>query len=252
MQPSDFDSFARVLDAAYSLHSKSLTADARSLFFAALGEYSLSDVRKAFSAHIKDPQRGQFPPKPADLIAQLSGDPLNDGRPAADEAWVTALAGANEFESVRWTTETAEAMNDDVKRLLERDEIGARMAFKETYKRLCAEARAAKRSVEWVFSWGFDRDGREQLARVSVEKGLLSLPAASAHAPLLAAPQTECNPAKAAECKARIAQILGTMPSQAEKLARAKTAAAAADRSFLESLKADTQRRVDDYERSHA
>lgn len=214
-----------------------------------LEAFPLEAVAQAFSKHL---DVSKFAPMPAEILAFLVPTSENDGRPAADEAWVTALAGANEFESVRWTTETAQAMNDDVKRLLERDEIGARMAFKETYKRLCAEARAAKRPVEWLHSWGFDRDRREQLARVSVEKGFLSLPAASAHAPLLAAPQAECNPAKAAECKARIAQILGTMPSQAEKLARAKAAANASDRSFLESLKADTARRVAEYERSHA
>ena len=91
MQPEDFDNFARVLDAAYSLHSKSLTSDARSLFFGALGKYSLAEVRKAFSAHISDPQRGQYPPKPADLIAHLQGDASKDGRPDASEAWAIAV-----------------------------------------------------------------------------------------------------------------------------------------------------------------
>jgi len=250
MKATDRAEFFELLNLTYSTLMRPLPGpDSIKLWEHLLAEHSIEAVSAAFYRHM---QVSKFPPMPADILGYLVPTAENDGRPGVDEAWVTALAGANEHESVRWTTETAQAMNDEVKRLLDRDEVGARMAFKSIYTRLCNEARAQKRPVEWVFSWGFDRDRREQLARVSVEKGFLSLPAASTHAPLLAAPQGECNPAKAAECKARIAQILGTMPSQAEKLARAKAAANAADRSYLESLKADTARRVAEYERSHA
>lgn len=250
MKATDRAEFFDLINLSYSTLMRPLPGpDSIKLWEHLLIEHSIEAVSAAFYRHM---QVSRFPPMPSDILAYLLPTAENDGRPGVDEAWVTALGGVNEFESVRWTTETAQAMNPDVKRLLQTDEVGARMAFKSIYTRLCTEARAQKRPVEWVFSWGFDGNRREQLATSAVAKGLLSIESAKTHAPLLAAPEAESNPEQRVACKARIAQILENMPSATEKLARAKSAAAAAERFFLESLKADTARRVAEYERSHA
>lgn len=207
MQHEDFDNFSRVLDAAYSLHSKSLTADARALFFAALGEYSLADVRKAVSAHIKDPQRGQFPPKPADLIAQLIGDAANDGRPEANEAWAIALRGRDERDTVVWTQEIAQAFGIAAPVLEKGDDTGARMAFKAAYERLVEKARADGRPVQWLASLGHDAAQREVVVADAVRIGRLQLEHAKAIVPALAAPEGSYDTSIAMQNLARMRQI---------------------------------------------
>lgn len=205
MQPDDFDNFARVLDAAYSLHSKSLTADARSLFFAALGKYSLAEVRKAFSAHISDPQRGQYAPKPADLIAHLSGDLRRDGRPEASEAWAIAVRSRDEDETVCWTQEMAQAFGTASS--IEGDEFGARTAFTSKYNRLVEDARAAGRAVVWFLSYGHDASRRESVALEAVRNGRLQLEHVCKALPQLGAPDYAVDPGMVRQNLARLRQI---------------------------------------------
>jgi hypothetical protein len=209
MQPDDFDNFARVLDAAYSLHAKALTADARALFFAALGEYSLADVRKAISAHIKDPERGQFPPKPADIIAQLRGGAQSDGRPDGNEAWAIAIHARDEAETVVWTQEMAEAFGVAQSVLELGDEVGARMAFKAAYERRVEQARAAGEPVRWIKSIGHDPERREAALADAVRAGRLQLADARTVAPALMAPEESYNPEVAAANLAKLRQIVG-------------------------------------------
>lgn len=211
MQPDDFDSFARVLDAAYSLHSKSLTSDARALFFSALSEYSLADVRKAFSAHIKDPQRGQFPPKPADIISHLIGDALNDGRPDAEEAWAISRGAVDEDETVVWTQECAAAFAKVEHLLLARDDVAARMAFKSAYTRLVEQARAQKIVTHWYASNGRDAARREYVIAQAVRDGKLTL----AHAKtIVPAVLEDLREEKAmAEVQKLTSKLTGRLPS---------------------------------------
>lgn len=252
MQPDDFDNFARVLDAAYSLHARALTADARALFFAALGEYSLADVRKAISAHIKDPERGQFPPKPADIIAQLRGSAGSDGRPDANEAWAISLRSRDERDTVVWTHECAEAFAICSSVLEGGDEVGARMAFKAAYERLVERSRAAGKPVQWIKSLGHDPDLREAAIIDAVRAGRLQLADARTVLPALAAPEDGYDSAKAEENLARLRQMVGSIPSAAEKLARASAQQAEIARIALATAKQQAAQRVAAYEASHA
>jgi hypothetical protein len=214
MQPEDFDNFARVLDAAYSLHSKSLTADARSLFFAALGKYSLAEVRKAFSAHISDPQRGQYPPKPADLIAHLQGDASKDGRPDASEAWAIAVRSRDEAETVCWTQEMAEAFA--IASNVDNDEFGARNAFTSKYNRLLEAARAAGRKAVWFMSYGHDASRREAAALEAVRAGHLQIEAVRVAVPSLCAPDNAYDAGLAQENIARLRQLTASIAKRGE------------------------------------
>lgn len=251
MQPNDFDNFARVLDAAYSLHSKALTADARSLFFAALAEHSLADVRKALSAHIKDPKRGQFPPKPADIVAQLVVDSSKDGRPEANAAWADALRSRDEFDTVVWTTETAEAFGK-VSNVLEGDEIGARMAFREVYTALFDSARAEGRPVKWVHSVGFDSSRREAVLTLAAREGKLSLEHVKQHVPALAAPVVEYDAEKARRNLAAMKALIANAASARDLVAQQRAREIQAESERLEFLKLETAVRVAEYEGSHA
>lgn len=252
MQPEDFDSFARVLDAAYSLHSKSLTADARSLFFAALGRYSLAEVRKAFSAHISDPQRGQYPPKPADLIAQLQPKVASDGRPDADEAWAIALRSADEADTVVWTLECAEAFSAARPVLEAGDEVGARMAFKAAYARIVERNRSAGQPARWFASLGFDASRREQVIAQAVREGRLALTDARAAVPLLGAPEGSDGSAQAEQQLAKLRGLTASIGAAMERRAAEQERRNASALDELNAAKRATAERVAEYERSHA
>lgn len=249
MQPDDFDNFARVLDAAYSLHSKSLTADARSLFFAALGKYSLADVRKAFSAHISDPQRGQYPPKPADLIAQMQGDYTKDGRPEAPEAWAIAQHARDEAESVCWTQEMAEAMATASN--IEGDEFAARTAFTSKYNRLVDAARAAGIKPVWFMSYGHDASRRESVALEAVRSGRLLLEHARVVLPQLAAPEVHATPQAERQLE-QMRTLIASLPSHAEKLAALRSAETEKERELTQAAKQNASRRVSEYRPSQS
>src|SRR5260364_39151 len=109
MSENDFDVFAVLLDAAYALYGKALPAEAKAAYFESLKDWPMETVRVALNAHVRDAQRGQFAPKPADLITRWEGYTAHDGRLEADEAWAIALAAQDEAATLVWTAEMMEA-----------------------------------------------------------------------------------------------------------------------------------------------
>lgn len=110
---------------------------------------------------------------------------LDDGRPGVEEAW--AMVPKGEDATVVWTEEMAQAMSV-VHDLIDRDEIAARMAFKEAYQRLCQAARDRNLPVSWSVSLGWDAQGREQVIREAVDKGRLTSEQATIYLPNFAEP----------------------------------------------------------------
>lgn len=164
MDRPDFQPFGAMLDQVCALLSRGTYVPSpqnTGMWFRALQRYPLADVRAAFDAHVADPVRGRFVPVPADLIAQMQNRAEDDGRPGAEEAWATALLADDEAQSLRWTSETAAAWGIARPVLRLGDEVGARMAFRETYERLIAEARIAGRPVKWEQSIGQDLEERQ-------------------------------------------------------------------------------------------
>ena len=104
----------------------------------------------------------------ADILDRIPGQ-----LPGAEEAWAICAPGLNDERcTVVWTQEIAEAFG--VALGLRDDPIAARMAFKETYGRLKAEAQG--KAVKWMPSLGSDPSGREGPLLDAVEKGRLALP----------------------------------------------------------------------------
>lgn len=174
MFETDFDPFIDMVDATYSLHGKTLPGIAKAMFFRAMSAYSIDAVRAAIDAHVKDSQRGQFPPKPADLIAQIEGHAANDSRPGPEEAWAIAVQAFDESATVVMTDEIAEAMGIARPVFELGDEVGARMAFKEVYGRLVTQARSAGVAANWFPSLGSDVSQRSGVLEIAVLRGLLS------------------------------------------------------------------------------
>jgi hypothetical protein len=171
MKPSDFAAFNAMLSDCLAMWSGPPSAGITATWFRTLEGYSLPVLSAAFSAHMRDPVNGKFEPKPAHLIEQIERAARNDGRPGAEEAWAVSLAARDERGTVVWTHECAQAWAAAAPIMALRDEVGARMAFKETYARLVAEARARREPVDWQVSEGFCKDLRRAAIAQAVEAG---------------------------------------------------------------------------------
>jgi len=99
-------------------------------------------------------------------------DRLEDGHPGVEEAW--AMIPKDELGSVIWTDEMAQAFGA-ARELLESDEVGARMTFREVYKRLLAESRSHQgRRPRWTPSLGHDKAMHQAAFAAAVEKGRMT------------------------------------------------------------------------------
>lgn len=97
---------------------------------------------------------------------------IDDGRPGAEEAW--AMIPKDEFSSVVWTSEMAEAFGVCYKLIESGDTVQARMAFIESYKSRVNKARDAGEKVKWIPSLGHDPNSREAVLIEAVEKGRIT------------------------------------------------------------------------------
>lgn len=181
MHSSDLKEFTAVLDSVCQMLSRGGYAPnttSTAIFFNALRAHDLTTVKAAFAAHCADPQRGRFPPVPADIIHQIEGAAENDGRPGAEEAWAACQPAADQSRTVVWTAEMAEAWGIAWPLLHNHgDEVGARMAFKEAYTRLLADARKQRRPIAWSATLGHDEAMRADALREAVTIGRLPLTA---------------------------------------------------------------------------
>ena len=251
MVEQDFAPFAKMLDTVYALHGKSLNAEAKALFFRAMSQFPLPMVRAALDGHVRDPNRGQFPPKPADLMAQIVGQATDDGRPGTDEAWAIALTCRNEANTVVWTCEIAAAFGICLPVLDGGDEVGARMAFKEAYNRLVTEARREGSPIAWSASLGWDMEGREIALRTAVARNQLPAPTAAA---LLPSPLSDdgYDVEKASRQIAEVRRMLAGMGTAAERRQRAKERAAQAKRAAESTRKREIADQVRAYQEGRA
>jgi hypothetical protein len=71
MQPEDRAMFAATLTAVADLYDRPLSENILSLWWESLKDASLGDFQDAMQAHVQDPERGRFMPRPADLIHQI-------------------------------------------------------------------------------------------------------------------------------------------------------------------------------------
>ena len=230
MRKDDIPEFSGMLDSVCSLLSRGTytpTAPNTALWFRALSGHDLDEVRAGFDAHVKDSQRGRFVPTPADILAQIEGIAADDGRPGTEEAWAIVLRGADESQTIVWTEEAAQAWAMVAPILNGGDQVGARMAFKETYSRMVDEARRAQRRPMWSASLGHDPAGHQAALEQAALLGrlpapdLLALASPEEALAVLAAAAPEAVREKLLGLRARIANK-STGPS-ADQLAHDQT-----------------------------
>ena len=73
MTESDRTELGTLLTQALGFYGQTLSPFALGVWWQACQGFALADVRKALTAHALDPDRGQFAPKPADLVRVLRG-----------------------------------------------------------------------------------------------------------------------------------------------------------------------------------
>jgi len=73
MEKLDIKSFMKLLANIGELYGKPISAALAELYWLSLKSYEFEDVRKALTAHIHNPDCGQFFPKPADIIRFIEG-----------------------------------------------------------------------------------------------------------------------------------------------------------------------------------
>jgi hypothetical protein len=248
MRDSDATDFIAMMRDVFGLYpnAKPPSDGQLAMFFRALAGHPIDAVRAGFDAHVKDPQRGRFPPLPADVIAQIEGRAADDGRPGADEAWAIAVRSHDENATIVWSEEIAQAWNVARAVMGIGDEVGARVAFRDAYNRLVEESRKARRPAQWSVSLGLEQEGRKQAVQQAIAMGRLT----QAALPALEAPKRDPNAMKPLvesdsmpqEVRERLLALRarlagGTHTTGQDGIEKQRTAA----------LRQETQRRVDHY-----
>ena len=73
MNAADQKRLADVLGGVHDFYGKELSRFAITVWMQACEMFDVEQVTKALSAHLMDAERGQFMPKPADIVRQLEG-----------------------------------------------------------------------------------------------------------------------------------------------------------------------------------
>lgn len=73
MNTEDFQKFHDGMVGVMSFYGKDLSAFALDVWWSALRNYDLQAITQAFNRWLSNPDQGQFPPKPADVIKMLAG-----------------------------------------------------------------------------------------------------------------------------------------------------------------------------------
>lgn len=100
------------------------------------------------------------------------------GRLAPSEAWALALKSTDEADTIVWTNEIAQAMEQSTPLLRVGDKVGARMAFIAAYERIAASAREERQLPVVQVTFGSDRAQRQLALTTAMERNLLSPPQA--------------------------------------------------------------------------
>lgn len=97
------------------------------------------------------------------------------GRPGSNEAWAMALRAHDERETVVWNDEVAQAWAVAAPMASGRDQVGARMAFKDAYERITKLARDTQKRPEPQIAVGWDNARRIAVVTAAHNDGLIPL-----------------------------------------------------------------------------
>ena len=103
LQPNDKAEFSRVLNSVSALYRVELSPDVVELWWAVLADYDLAGIKQALTKHLRNPDTGQYMPKPADAIKFMSGTTQD----------AALLAWAKVHRAVRQVSSYSDVVFDD-------------------------------------------------------------------------------------------------------------------------------------------
>ena len=77
MTDNDFEEFCNLVSSVGDLYGKEQSRFALGLWWGALKNFDLVAIRDALSKHVKNPDAGQFMPKPADVVKMIGGSTVD-------------------------------------------------------------------------------------------------------------------------------------------------------------------------------
>ena len=155
MKSTDETGFTALIAKVWRFHGKTPTGEDVAAWFELLEAFPLDAVATAFQRHLTDPERGQYLPKPADIIRHITAAQTNDGRPGPDEAWGLLLRVIQDERETGVLTDEMRAGWQACQPILDLgDDVGARRCFLEVYARAMAEARQHHQPTRWTVTLG--------------------------------------------------------------------------------------------------
>lgn len=113
MEPRDISKFTTMMAGIGELYGKDISAQLTDIYWRALKHYELQDVQRAFQVHVNNPDKGQFFPKPADVVRFIEGS----GETKALQAWAKvekAMIQVGRYQSVVFDDPLIHAVIEDM------------------------------------------------------------------------------------------------------------------------------------------
>lgn len=102
MKPSDRAAFAECMAPFASVYGLQLTPLVLDVWWGALAEFHLDDVKTALALHVKDPEAGMYRPTPAHIINHLTHTIPESRREARNRLQREYLALRNTIEAKQY------------------------------------------------------------------------------------------------------------------------------------------------------
>lgn len=113
MNDQDKRAFKELITSVLAFYRQDASTFALQVWWAACEHYDMEQVRKALNAHAVDPERGQFCPKPADVVKALQGTKTDRARMAWGKAF-DAMQRVGAYQSVAFDDPVIHAVIEDL------------------------------------------------------------------------------------------------------------------------------------------
>lgn len=113
MQQADKVKFSALITDVLAFYKQDVSKFAVSVWWQACEPFDFEQVSKALSAHAVDPERGQFAPKPADVVKVLAGTKTDRARLAWGKAF-DAMQRVGAYQSVAFDDPVIHAVIEDL------------------------------------------------------------------------------------------------------------------------------------------
>lgn len=113
MNDQDKRAFKELITSVLAFYRQDASTFALQVWWAACESFDMEQVRKALNAHAVDPERGQFCPKPADVVKALQGTKTDRARMAWGKAF-DAMQRVGAYKSVAFDDPVIHAVIEDL------------------------------------------------------------------------------------------------------------------------------------------